>query len=211
MTRTRKPSGRKFSGKGKKPGRRGNNTRSLLPRFLIVCEGEQTEPNYFRSFRVNVNVKVIGIGRGATNIVKEAITINKKAKRQRENYTDIWIVFDRDDCSAEDFNTAIEQARQAGFGVAYSNEAFELWYLLHFDYVNTGVSRQQYQQKLSARLNHPYRKNDPTLYLDLLTLQEQAIRNAKKLLASYPDHNPARDNPCTTVHHLVEKLKKYAR
>jgi len=28
------------------------NTRDVKSRFLIVCEGEKTEPNYFKSFRV---------------------------------------------------------------------------------------------------------------------------------------------------------------
>ena len=44
--------------------RRGNDgytkrsvgTRETVQRFLVVCEGEKTEPNYFRSFRVPKNV-----------------------------------------------------------------------------------------------------------------------------------------------------------
>lgn len=31
--------------------------------FLIVCEGERTEPNYFKSFRItSANVIVVGTG-----------------------------------------------------------------------------------------------------------------------------------------------------
>jgi hypothetical protein len=211
MARKRKPSGRKSSGKGKMPGRRKMNARPLRPRFLIVCEGEKTEPNYFRSFRVTADVKVVGTGRGTTNVVKEAEEISVAATRRGEKYTRVWVVFDRDEFSATDFNAAIEQAKNAGFSVAYSNEAFELWYLLHFDYVNTGISRRQYQHKLSGKLARPYKKNDPTLYLELFNRQEQAIRNAKKLLSSYSPHNPARDNPCTTVHKLVQELNKFTR
>ncbi len=35
-------------------GRTGRrvDTRTARQRFLIVCEGEQTEPNYFRAFQV---------------------------------------------------------------------------------------------------------------------------------------------------------------
>ena len=41
----------------------------------------------------------------------------------------------------------------------------------------------------------------------LLPLQGQAIKHAQKLLASYPSHNPEKDNPSTRVHELVELLR----
>jgi hypothetical protein len=42
--------------------------------------------------------------------------------------------------------------------------------------------------------------------------QTDATRNALRLLDSYgPNHNPERDNPCTTVHQLVQELNRYAR
>jgi len=207
MARKPKPSGRKLPDKGKELGRAPTRTRELRPRFLIVCEGEQTEPNYFKSFRVSVDVKVIGTGRSTTDLVEYAKMLKNKAKRNQQAYTAVWVVFDRDDFSPESFNRAIEQAERAGFGVAYSNEAFELWYVLHFDYMDSAISRQQYQDILSKRLVEPYRKNDTTLYARLLHRLPDAIRNAERLLASYqPNHNPAYDNPCTAVHHLVQEL-----
>ena len=212
MARTPKPSGRKLPDKGKKQGRRPNRVRELHPRFLIVCEGEQTEPNYFRSFRVSADVKVVGTGRSPTGLVEYAQKLKDKAKRNKQGYTAVWVVFDRDDFSSESFNGAITQAERAGFGVAYSNEAFELWYVLHFDYMDNAITRQQYQNILSGRLIKPYRKNDPTLYGRLINRQPAAIRNADRLLAAYqPHHNPAYDNPCTTVHHLVQELNRHIR
>ena len=45
------------------------------------------------------------------------------------------------------------------------------------------------------------------IFKTLQPLQEVAIRNAKKLLASYGErHNPENDNPSTRVHLLVEVL-----
>ncbi|MBU1661811.1 MAG: RloB family protein [Chloroflexi bacterium] len=212
MARTPKPSGRKLPDKGKKVGRAPTRTRELHPYFLIVCEGEQTEPNYFKSFRVSADVKVIGTGRSTTGLVEYAKTLKDKAKRNQQAYTSVWVVFDRDDFSPENFNGAIEQAKHAGFCVAYSNEAFELWYVLHFDYMDNAISRQQYQDILSKRLVEPYRKNDLTLYARLLNRQPDAIRNAERLLASYKPHpNPTYDNPCTAVHHLVQELNRHIR
>jgi len=42
-----------------------------------------------------------------------------------DNYDQVWSVFDKDDYSANDFNQAIAIASANGFGVAYSNQAFE--------------------------------------------------------------------------------------
>ncbi len=202
MARRPKPSGRKLPDKGKKLGRRATRTRELRPRFLIVCEGTETEPNYFSRFRVNAVVKVIGTGRSPQGVVKEAENLEKRGE-----YTEVWVVFDRDQFDAEDFNAAIEKAKNNGFKVAYSNQAFELWYVLHFDYHDTAISRDRYQEILSNKLGRRYRKNDPLIYDYLEEKQPDAIRNAKRLINSYfPNHNPARDDPCTTVYELVERL-----
>ena len=45
----------------------------------------------------------------------------------------------------------------------------------------------------------------------LLEHQPRAIKNACKLLSIYEPHNPEKDNPCTTVHLLVEELNVIKR
>ncbi len=82
---------------------------------------------------------------------------------------------------------------------------------LHFEYLNSAIPRRQHQEKLSVELGELYRKNDVTLYRRLLP-QAIAIKNAERLFAIYqPHHNPAKDNPCTTVHHLVRELNRHMR
>ena len=210
MARTSKPSGKKkLPDKGHRLRRRRVQYREKRPRVLIVCEGEQTEPNYFRRFRVNADVHIVGGAGNPLGVVKRAQQLQAKAARERAAYTEVWVVFDKDEFPAEDFNNAIQEAKQAGLGVAYSNQAFELWYVLHFDYMDNAVSRQQYIAILTARLGREYRKNDVHLYDLLLDKQPTAIRNAKRLLGTYQKHNPARDDPCTTVYQLVEQLNRY--
>lgn len=42
---------------------RKQKTRELKKKFLIVCEGEKTEPNYFEGFKVPREIiKIEGIG-----------------------------------------------------------------------------------------------------------------------------------------------------
>ncbi len=84
------------------------NTREVRQRFLIVCEGEKTEPNYFRSFHVPKNVAEIdvkGLGENPSKLVNSA-----KELKQQEEYDQVWCVFDRDAWTPEDFNNAIINA-----------------------------------------------------------------------------------------------------
>jgi len=207
MPRRRKPSGRKLGDKGKRLSRRRLYERPLRQNFLIVCEGKRTEPNYFKSFRVrkDVQVQVIGEGYNTLSLVKRAIELEQKGK-----YDQVWVVFDRDDFPAQHFNEAISLAERNGIGVAYSNEAFEIWYLLHFNYHDVATSRRRYKRMLTERLGFEYQKNAPDMYERLQMKQADAIRNAKKLLQTYSPHRPERDNPCTTVYRLVEALNEFA-
>lgn len=182
-------------------------TRELIQRFLIVCEGEKTEPNYFHSFRVPKNViDIRGLGDNTIRLVQAAIKI-----REEGNYDQTWCVFDRDSFPANDFNAALILAEKKGIRVAYSNEAFELWYLLHFHYYQTGISRHDYSHMLTKLLKREYRKNSESIYSDLEHLQDNAIKNAKRLLEQYNPPRPESDNPSTTVHLLVEELNKFSR
>lgn len=189
--------------------KRTTGIRKLRTRFLIICQGTATEPNYFKSFRVPTNVvkiNVKGISKNPNQLVNEA---HKYSEDYDQRIDQIWCVFDRDDSTPKEFNTAVQDARNAGFSAAYSNEAFELWYLLHFCYLDTALDRQQYESKLSNYLGYTYQKNSDNMYEELLDNQNQALKNADRLLKQYSQKNPATENPSTTVHLLVKELNKF--
>jgi len=193
--------------------RRRIAVREPRQRFLIVCEGEKTEPNYFEKFPVPKDV-IVTIHRGAgvhISVVREAIS---RRDNSDDEYDQIWCVFDRDKQpsnprSAHNFNEAIRLARSEGIKVAYSNDAFELWYLLHFDFHDTAIHRSAYITKLSAKLPGGYRKSDPDIYDKLVDKMEVACGRATTLLARYSPLNPEANDPSTTVHLLVSELRKY--
>lgn len=183
--------------------------------FLIVCEGEKTEPHYFKSFPVDrkvIKVDVKGEGKNTKSLVEKAIDLkNTEESDERDRF---WCVFDRDrndknPNDAQNFNAAITLAKTNGIKVAYSNDAFELWYLLHFHYYNTAISRQDYKNMLTQLLGHEYKKNSETIYEELKDKQQDAIKHAKRLLQEYDRPNPETDNPSTTVHLLVEELNSF--
>lgn len=178
-------------------------------KFLIVCEGEKTEPNYFLKFPISKNsvITVKGVGANTESLVRKAIELRDEAKEMDDTiYDEIWCVFDRDSFSAKNFNAAFKLAAQNGIEIAYSNEAFELWYVLHFQYLDTGIGRKDYKRLLSKLLNRKYEKKSETIYQELLSRQSLAIKHAKKLYSQYKPCNPEKDKPSTTVHVLVEKL-----
>jgi hypothetical protein len=138
--------------------------------------------------------------------VEEAIRL-----KQEEEYDQIWCVLDRNSFPLRNFNEALSLAERYGIQVAYSNEAFELWYLLHFNYYDAALSRNQYCEKLSELLSFRYRKNKEDMYELLKSKQADAIRNAKRLLGQYNPLDPAHNNPSTKVHLLVEQLNRFIR
>ncbi|MGD0005950.1 MAG: RloB family protein [Anaerolineaceae bacterium] len=189
--------------------RRAVNVRPVLERFLIVCQGTETEPNYFNQFRVpGLVIQVTSVPRSPYRVVESAIHLRRESEIP---YDQVWCVFDRDETTADEFNNAIQTAQVNHIQVAYSNEAFELWYLLHFDFVQTGISRNQYILKLGDKLGHPYDKNSAKTFKELLDRQGEALRNAAKLLQTYQPLRPHQDNPSTQVHLLVEQLNRFKR
>lgn len=193
--------------------RRQVGIRNVVKRFLIVCEGGKTEPLYFKAFPVStrpevIEVEVIGSGLNTVGLVHRAVELREEAPRG-QRYDDVWCVFDRNSFPAEDFNAALQLAARERINAAYTNEAFELWYLLHFDYIDAALSRQQYSGMLSDRLRRRYEKNSTTIYEVLKPLQPRAIANAETLLNQYPRPIPERDNPSTTVHLLVRELNSF--
>lgn len=183
-------------------------TRNQRDRILIICEGGKTEPEYFKGFGLT-NVWIVGTGRNTDNLVAKAIELKKRAIREGQKYDQIWCVFDRDSFPAQNFNNAFILARQSIINIVYSNEAFELWYMLHFHYYDAALSRQDYCDRLSKMLGFKYEKKNPKMYEILIEKQDDAIRNAERLLSQYPSPNPEKDNPSTTVHSLVKELNKW--
>ena len=142
---------RKERREAKASKKRKENVREKLVRFLIVCEGTKTEPHYFEALiKNNIStvreVTIEGEGRGTVTLVAKAHEIRQKLERKNAMAFDrVWVVFDKDDFG--DFNEAIGKANKLGFQSAWTNEAFELWYFLHFEFLDTGISRSAYIEK----------------------------------------------------------------
>jgi hypothetical protein len=178
-----------------------------------VCEGENTEPDYFNAFRLtSANIKAVGQGINTVSLVQKALRIREEERKKGREYDQCWVVFDKDDFPDNDFNRAIALAQSNGMNAAYSNQAFEYWFLLHFNLFQGPMHRNQYAEKLNGLLGVPYSKEAGfagQVFRVLADKQEQAIRNAKAVMRQMENVSPAQAESSTTVHLLVEELNKY--
>jgi hypothetical protein len=190
--------------------------------FLIYCEGINTEPEYFNSFPIIPEANAKGLSRSGLSLVEKVIELLEKQK-EKDPDQQVWVVFDRDIRYSDgkkgdaNFNKAIKLAHEKGIKCAYSNDCFELWFILHREYQQSALNRIQYYEKLSKWLNINYTKDGKgkdlakNLYQMFESQLETAINNAEKLHKSHGDTEFNRQNPCTTVYQLVEELRKNLR
>lgn len=193
-------------------GRQPAETRERR-RVLIACEDSKSACYYFESFKIDprrAEVFPVGMGANTDSLVEEALRLKIRAVRACQPYNEVWCVFDRDNFPQDNYCRAFQLARANGIKVAWANEAFELWYLLHFNYHDTGIGRHNYKAKLKQS-NLEYDKADKTVYEKVKAFQETAFKNARKLERYWNEMGerfPERQNPSTSVHKLVEFLNE---
>lgn len=204
--------------------KRSHEPVEAICKILIVCEGSKTEPNYFGEFNKKkrglyvFDLEFSGGGISTKKVVEEAIELKKQADMKNDPYDRVWAVFDKDDFPDADFNAAILKAESNHIGCAWSNEAFELWYLLHFHNRVTPMSRTEYKNAISNAVNdspfykgkkeYVYKKNDPKNYsiMNKYGSQDSAIKDALAMERCYTGQSFATHNPCTKVHEIVLQL-----
>ncbi|PTY03103.1 hypothetical protein DB346_07570 [Verrucomicrobia bacterium LW23] len=193
---------------GPEQGKKAFTPRSIR-RVLIVCEDTKSSCYYFESFPYNkslVELKILGTGSNTDSLMTEAIRLKNEAYQHKRPYSKVWVVFDRDSFPKSNYSRAFDLARaHSEVEACWSNECFELWYLLHFQYQNAAIGREAINRKLSKLLGATYNKADKTIYSKLTELQPIALKNAKKLAFEMQHY----DNPSTKVHELVDELNSH--
>jgi len=220
--------------------------------FIIFCEDKNSEPIYFKYFETpKIKVNLVKEQDSGMRHVLKAIKRCKDDRLMEYNengeleLTDeevhIWCVFDMDlDINNESrdnisFDEGIQLAEGKGIKVAWSNDAFELWVLLHFNEINPELPENKLRdtyydnltkifrnlpkknEDLKKALQHAsfgYKKDlkgkDNFRYIvrpEIIPNTSLAIQRAKTLEAHYSNDQPNHEKaPCTMVHHLVEAL-----
>ncbi|RKR82915.1 RloB-like protein [Mucilaginibacter gracilis] len=189
--------------------------------FLIVSEGERTEPIYFEYLSTQLpknllrTIEVHGEGDNTINVVNKAIELRDEriANHQLPNYDEVWAVFDKDDFPAERYNGAIQLAANSGIESGHSNQSFELWYVLHFQFLQNALHRDDYIKILTKQLKFKYAKNTPKVIEKIARTgnEDQAILWAEELERMHEGVPPAEACPHTRVYELVKRLRVYMK
>lgn len=59
--------------------------------FLIICEGVNTEPDYFNAFRLtSANIKAVGQGLNTVGLVQKALRMKEEERKKGREYDQCW-------------------------------------------------------------------------------------------------------------------------
>lgn len=182
-------------------------------RFVIVCEGEKTEPIYFNNYRVrNSGLKIETPDCEGTD-PKSLVDFANECINEFDldfNFGDeIWVVFDCDSNTDEQIERAKKIARK-NIKFCFSNPCFEFWYLIHFIDYTFPLDRSVACSKLKNHIKC-YEKNID-VFDDLLHYRDDAIKRAENLNKFHTDASKelfsTESNPSTQVFKLVNKILK---
>lgn len=190
---------------------------------LIVSEGTDTEPAYFEAirdiinsrYRKKIQLEISGEGDNTINLFWKA---KQRASDSANGFRHVWVVYDMDDFPAEHIDRVVELCKENStedteYHAIWSNQCVELWYLLHFSYMQSDIHRTAYWPKLTDWLTGigagTYEKNRKDMYQILRPFMDFAIANAKRLEKINEGKLPSKAAPGTKIYELVEKLKPY--
>lgn len=196
-------------------------------RYLIVCEGEATEPHYFNGLKnverlPTAHVEVWGEQCGSDPLSVVEFAATQYAEETLDRYDRVFCVIDRD--RHDTFKPAVARVKEllesgVPIELVVSWPCFEFWILLHYRYTRNpyGPTRKlspcdAVGAEIKRDHDKAHLKARPDIYPVLRPRQEFAIANAKTackdVLAT------GMENPSTQVHTLVETLlalKRFGR
>ncbi|WP_377479176.1 MAG: RloB family protein [Microcoleus anatoxicus] len=207
--------------------KRENKRKKLKQSIYIVCEGTNTERIYFEEIAQQDDVfekyavkvypseedQIKALKKEGESIKTDAMNLVKLAKKEINNYDEVWAVFDKDGYTKHE--QAFSNAQKHGIKLAFSSIAFEHWILLHYEQNRTDFPKSQnvidYLEEAGYFTAYS-KKADISIYSRLKNLTQTAIENsawlrmemAQNLAAC--DHKIYELNPYTTVDQLVIKL-----
>lgn len=192
--------------------------RAPYTKILIVCEGEKTEPGYFREicdyYKLNTaNVEVYGCGYDPVGVVEFARQRYRQEKDAGDPFDRVYCVFDRDDHAryGEALDILTSATPKETYHAIPSVPCFEYWLLLHYVYTTrpyeTLPGNSACAQLLKELRTHMkrYRKGKQPLFATHIDQLEFAMENARRSLEAA--RQSGTDNPSTHVHELVEFMQ----
>ena len=194
-------------------------TKELRQERTIIIGAGLTEQYYFSHLKKLFNVNIIVRPRffGKENID----ALEQRIEQVLETNSKAIVVFDAD---VSQWN-AVEQTKLKALKKKYANHiqvllcdsmpSIEYWFLLYFNYIDTGMDRKSYESKINeyfnaAGLKYRYKKNDEKIYsiLSKYGSLEKARKNAYRIHLNHSKDKPSDSESCTTVYRFFDEVDK---
>ena len=201
-------------------GRRGSR-REPKVRFILFCEGRNTEPAYFSAIKKKWTGALVaiesrrGVGVPIT-IAQQAVDFAKASglarnSRRRRNLFEekdqVWAIFDRDE--HERFEESVLLCEANGIGVARSNPCFEVWLILHEQDYDRPDDRYHVQNELHS-LRGEYEQGGAKLpnCEEMVDRVKDAEERGEVLRRRREEEGVPHGRPSTTVGKLTKAIRE---
>lgn len=185
--------------------------------YLVVTDTEATERCYFEGLQdslpdeVKQKLVIKVIETKTQNLIQKC----HEMVAYDAQYRIPWIVFDRD--QVPNFDKIISDAEAANILVGWSNPCFEIWLYTYFGSMPTIHESwnccKKFGELYEKRTEQKYSKSAKDLYKRLIENGEEqtAIRLAQRKYEQCIGNGytiPSKMCPCTTVHELVQEIRR---
>lgn len=172
--------------------------------YIIVCEGEKREPEYFRFFDgLTSQLKVLIVasqkGKSAPNhLIENAEEFENKLITDDGDY-ELWFVLDID--RLNNHLHVINSALKSQWHIALSNPCFEVWLYYHFSHIKPSMSESSKCSTWKSLVNNVITggfnsNHHPTYLFD-------AVSNSR---SNYSEQGYIPNIGCSQLHILGEKI-----
>jgi hypothetical protein len=185
-------------------------------RILIISEGKKTEPNYFNSIKRQYRLSSVDVVDTKKNTGKEllqtAIELRAKAKKDRNDYDEIWIVLDRDGYTKHP--EVFDRVKNfPDIKIGFSSPCFEYWLLFHFEYTSAPFDDCDSSiKKLETYLpDYQKAKDYSRIFMERIST---AVSNSKKIKKHQEETSDVKIwayNPYSNLHELIEELMNLSK
>ena len=180
---------------------------------LLIVDGD-TEERYFKNIlqRYNMSAKDVKrvAPRGGQAVSFGMNEANSFETAMRKQYSNYYIIIDRDNISRAEFEHIRREADQRqNVTLIFSNVSFEVWLLAHYQRmtdrpVDANVDNAWYRQVLSICLNEHYKKSNSAQLDKIISSAKHPIETAFNNTSAI--QKLSYDNQCTNVGPFLRQL-----
>lgn len=174
--------------------------------YIIVCEGEKREPDYFRFFeglssKLKLHIVPSQNGKSAPNHLTDNAIQFEQATIKDEGDYELWFILDRDKWENQIHIIQSECGTKSNWNIALSNPCFEVWLYYHFTEKQLEISSKEdckiWKNSVNSIVVGGFNSNHHP------TLIENAIENSKK---NYSEEGYLPKVGATQVYKIAEKI-----